>query len=174
MNEILIENFQGPKIYQLKKYFDTRGYFFENYRENLFSNTQLKFVQDNISYSKKGVLRGMHYQKKPGQAKLVSVIKGNIYDVIVDIRKESPTYKKWAGIELSEENNLQLLVPNGFAHGFFVLSDDAIVTYKVTSYFDAEQEKTFRYDDSKIGIVWPQGEKILSPKDKEALNFEDL
>ena len=116
----------------------------------------------------------MHYQKKPGQAKLVSVIKGSIYDVIVDIRKESPTYKKWAGIELSEENNLQLLVPNGFAHGFFVLSDDAIVTYKVTSYFDAEQEKTFRYDDSKIGIVWPQGEKILSPKDKEALNFEDL
>lgn len=163
---------QKYTLMQTKKYHDQRGYFFETFREELLDFTNTKFVQDNLSFSKKNVLRGMHYQNHPGQAKFVTVLKGEIFDVIVDIRKNSPDYKKWFSFDLSEQNGLQLYIPHGYAHGFFVKSDEAIVLYKVSSYFDPKEEKTFRYNDPSIGITWPVKEVILSDRDREAVDFD--
>lgn len=163
---------QRYKLVQSKKFHDQRGYFFETFRDEWFDSTKIKFVQDNLSYSKKNVLRGMHYQKYPGQDKFLTVLKGEILDVIVDIRKESPDYKKYFQFELSDQNGLQLYIPHGYAHGFFVKSSEAIVLYKVSSYFDSKEEKTFRYNDQSIGIKWPDQEYILSDRDKNALDFD--
>ena len=114
----------------------------------------------------------MHYQRLPGQDKFVTVLKGEILDVIVDIRKDSPDYKKWFSFELSEQNGCQLYIPHGYAHGFLVNSPEAIVLYKVSSYFDPKEEKSFRYNDPSIGIKWPDQKYILSDRDQNALDFD--
>ena len=150
---------------------DTRGYFFESFNQKRFNELigqQIKFVQDNESFSSKGVLRGLHFQTGDyAQAKLVRVIKGTVLDVVVDMRKESPTFSKHFSIELSEDNKKQLFVPRGFAHGFIVLSETAIFSYKCDNYYNKASEKGLRYDDPTLGIDWklPSSEFIVSEKD---------
>jgi dTDP-4-dehydrorhamnose 3,5-epimerase len=158
-------------IYTPRVFRDERGYFFESYNEETFKQEGIttRFVQDNQSFSRKGVLRGLHFQRPPfPQAKLVRVIKGAIWDVAVDLRTTSPTYKQWFGIELSDNNFKQLYIPRGFAHGFVVLSDEAIVAYKTDNFYHPEADGGIRYNDPAIGINWPFpiDENNLSPKDK--------
>ena len=156
-------------IIDVKTYVDNRGYFMETYKESDFKEAGLdyNFVQDNQSSSRKGVLRGLHFQKKYPQAKLVRVIKGEVFDVAVDLRKNSPTYGQWIGAVLSEENKKQFLIPRGFAHGFLVLSDYAEFTYKCDDVYHPEDEGGIMWNDPTIGIEWPEvGEIILSEKDK--------
>lgn len=154
-----------PKVFQ-----DERGYFFESYNDRQLQNQRLHFtwLQDNQSKSRYGVLRGLHYQLEPfAQTKLVRVIYGKILDIAVDLRKNSPTFGKWKGVVLSSENFLQLLIPKGFAHGFSVLSEDAIVFYKCDQYYYPEAERGIRYDDPALHIDWqiPPGNVIVSKKD---------
>jgi dTDP-4-dehydrorhamnose 3,5-epimerase len=151
---------------------DHRGYFMETYNEKDFKEAGLdmKFVQDNQSKSKKGVLRGLHFQHKYPQGKLVRVIKGEVFDVAVDLRKNSKTYGKWYGVILSEENKRQFYIPEGFAHGFLVLSDETEFTYKCTDFYHPEDEGGIIWNDPNIGIDWPLEdieEVILSEKDKK-------
>lgn len=151
---------------------DNRGYFMETYNENDFKDAgyDLTFVQDNQSKSSKGVLRGLHLQVDYPQGKLVRVIKGEVFDVGVDLRKDSDTYGEWFGAILSDENKKQLFIPEGFAHGFLVLSDEAEFVYKCTEFYHGDDEGGIKWDDSDIGINWPLDdidEIILSDKDKE-------
>lgn len=158
---ILIE----PKVYC-----DERGFFLENFRESIFSANGIntKFVQDNYSHSVSGVLRGLHFQKNPmAQAKLVTAIRGEIFDVAVDIRKNSPYYGKWIGQTLSEENHRSLYIPEGFAHGFCVLSKEADVLYKVSQEYSPEDEKGILWNDTEINIAWPIDKPILQEKDSK-------
>lgn len=149
---------------------DERGFFLESFREVAFLRAGIpRFVQDNHSCSPKNVVRGLHYQKKPaGVGKLVRCLRGTMYDVAVDIRKGSPTYGKWVGIELSERDCQMVYVPEGFAHGFCALSADCEVFYKMTGYYSPSHDRAIRWDDPQIGIRWPIREPILSPKDREA------
>jgi len=150
---------------------DERGFFFESYKEGL---DLPPFVQDNHSYSKKGVIRGMHFQRAPGaQAKLVRVAIGKIYDVIVDIRPDSPTFGKWEGVYLDDETHQQLFVPEGFAHGFQVVSEEAHVLYKVSTPYDPQKERSFRFDDPEVGIKWPLNESIVSQRDRNAPSMRE-
>jgi len=158
---ILIE----PKIFE-----DGRGFFMETYKHSEFKKNgiEYEFVQDNHSKSKKGVLRGLHYQLKPmEQGKLVRCIRGKIWDVAVDIRKGSPWYGKWVAVELSEDNKLMLWIPPGFAHGFVALEDNTEVVYKVTKEYAPELDRGIIWNDPDIGINWPIEEPILSEKDKK-------
>ncbi len=147
---------------------DDRGFFMESYKESEFIKNEIniKFVQDNYSHSSKGVLRGLHYQKDPkAQAKLVMVIKGEIFDVAVDLRKNSPTYGKWVGEILSEQNHRLLYVPEGFAHGFCVLSDEVDVIYKVNNEYSPENDRGILWSDPEVGVNWPIENPIISEKD---------
>ena len=152
-------------------FMDNRGYFFESFNQKNFNEAigqEINFVQDNQSKSKKGVLRGLHYQEEPfAQAKLVRVISGEIFDVVVDIRKESATYGQWLSVTLSSTNNKQLWIPEGFAHGFLVTSDSAEVLYKATNFYSKTHERCIRFDDYEINISWPLSERsfIISNKD---------
>lgn len=149
---------------------DKRGYFMETYNQNDFKEAGLdyNFVQDNQSMSVKGVLRGLHFQKEYPQAKLVRVIKGRVFDVAVDIRKNSSTYGKWYGVELTEDNKKQFLISEGFAHGFLVLSDTAEFCYKVTDFYHPGDEGGIAWNDPEIGIEWPKMQRlIMSEKDKK-------
>lgn len=156
---------------------DSRGYFMETYSKKEFFDAGLtmEFVQDNESKSKSGVLRGLHFQTKNTQGKLVRVIKGEVFDVAVDLREGSPTYGMWEGVILSEENKKQFYVPEGFAHGFLVMSDEAIFTYKCTDYYAPEYEGGIAWNDSEIGIKWPLNgmEPLLSEKDKKLKTLRD-
>lgn len=161
-----------PKIYE-----DDRGFFYEsfhekNYREIVGINH--KFVQDNFSFSKKNVLRGLHFQKKNSQGKLVRVAQGEVFDVAVDLRKDSASFKHWFGINLSESNRKQLWIPPGFAHGFLVLSDYACFEYKCTNYYDPNDEFSLLWNDPEIGISWPTNNPLLSEKDANGNLFKDL
>lgn len=150
-------------------YGDHRGYFMETYNEEEFSKAGLKysFIQDNQSSSQKGVLRGLHFQKKHPQAKLVRVLSGEVFDVAVDLRKDSQTYGQWVGVLLSAQNKKQLLIPRGFAHGFLVVSDYAEFAYKCDDFYHPEDEGGIPYDDVMVGVQWPDvGGIILSEKDK--------
>jgi dTDP-4-dehydrorhamnose 3,5-epimerase len=153
-----------------QRFGDARGFFVESYRERNFLEFNIpRFVQDNHSRSTRGILRGLHYQIEPaGVGKLVRCMRGRIFDVGVDIRKGSPNYGGWAAIELSEENNLMLYVPPGFAHGFCVLSDEADVFYKMTGYYSQEHDRGILWNDPDIGIQWPIDAPILSEKDRKA------
>ena len=156
-------------IIDVKTYGDNRGYFMETYKESDFKEAGLdyNFVQDNQSSSRKGVLRGLHFQKTHPQAKLVRVLKGEVFDVAVDLRKGSPTYGQWVGVVLSEENKRQFMIPRGFAHGFVVMSDSAEFAYKCDELYHPEDEGGIMWNDPAIGIDWPDvGEIILSEKDK--------
>ena len=146
---------------------DSRGYFLETYHYNKYTENGLKvsFVQDNHSHSVKGTLRGLHYQLNHAQGKLLYTVKGEIFDVAVDIRKSSPTFGKWVGAVLSGENKRQLYVPPGFAHGFCVLSEEADVTYKCTDFYAPDDEYGIIWNDPDIGIDWPVKDPVLSDKD---------
>ncbi|SFC83087.1 dTDP-4-dehydrorhamnose 3,5-epimerase [Ruminococcus albus] len=160
---------KGVYIIDVKTYGDNRGYFMETYKESDFKAAGLdyNFVQDNQSSSRKGVLRGLHFQKTHPQAKLVRVLKGEVFDVAVDLRKGSETYGQWVGAVLSEENKRQFMIPRGFAHGFLVLSDYAEFAYKCDDVYHPEDEGGIMWNDPAIGIEWPEaGELILSEKDK--------
>jgi len=155
---------------------DGRGFFLESFKESIFASKGIstKFVQDNFSHSVKGVLRGLHYQKDPeAQGKLVIVLRGEIFDIAVDIRKDSPTYGKWVGEILSEQNHRLLFIPEGFAHGYCVLSDEADVLYKVNNEYSPEHEKGIIWNDPDIDIAWPIEKPILHEKDKQLPLLED-
>lgn len=169
MNFIKTE-IEGVYIIEPKVFGDDRGYFMECYNENVFKAAGLdyKFVQDNESKSKKGVLRGLHFQKTYPQAKLVRVLEGEVFDVAVDLRKDSPTYGKWVGVILSSENKRQFMIPRGFAHGFVVLSETATFTYKCDEFYHPEDEGGIMWNDPLVDIKWPiEGEVLLSEKDKK-------
>jgi dTDP-4-dehydrorhamnose 3,5-epimerase len=157
-----------PDVYR-----DERGFFLEVYRAARFSAAGLPvaFVQDNHSRSLRGTIRGLHWQWRRPQAKLVRVVAGEIFDVAVDIRRGSPTFGKWVGVRLSGESLRQTFIPEGFAHGFCVLSDVADVEYKCTAEYDPDGESGFRWDDAGVGIEWPAGAALLSPKDATLPNL---
>ncbi len=156
---------------------DERGYFFEGHNQRAFETAagiQLTFVQDNQSRSKKNVLRGLHYQNPHSQGKLLRVLAGEVFDVVVDIRRSSANFGKWNGITLSADNRLAIWVPAGFAHGFLVLSDHAEVLYKTTDYYAPHHEHCIMWNDPDLAIAWPlAGPPDLSPKDKQGSSFKD-
>ncbi|RRD66700.1 dTDP-4-dehydrorhamnose 3,5-epimerase [Comamonadaceae bacterium OH2310_COT-174] len=164
-------------ILEPKVFGDARGFFLESFNARTFAQAtgvRLDFVQDNHSRSRKGVLRGLHYQLQQPQGKLVRVVRGAVFDVAVDIRRGSPTFGRWVGVELSEDNQRQLWVPPGLAHGFVVLSDSADFLYKTTDYYAPEHERSIAWNDPDIGIAWPLAEHgieqpQLSEKDARAL-----
>ena len=164
--------FIEPKVFG-----DHRGFFFESYSKSRYQQAGLQeeFVQDNVSFSKKGILRGLHVQKGPSaQGKLVQVLLGEVYDVAVDIRPGSKTFGKWVGIYLSAENKKQFWIPPGLAHGFLVTSDEALFSYKCTKYYDPSQESTLAYDDPSLKIPWPLQDVKLSEKDKLGKSLQDF
>jgi dTDP-4-dehydrorhamnose 3,5-epimerase len=173
--EIFDTPLAGLKIVQLKKFEDSRGFFVERFSKPKFETLNLttQFLQDNHSRSKPGVLRGLHYQYAPDQGKLVSAIRGKIWDVAVDIRMNSPTLGKWFGIELSDENSKMLYIPAGFAHGFCVLgSEPADVVYKVTEVYSPKTEEGILWNDLDFGIEWPIENPIVSERDEKLISFE--
>ena len=167
---------EGLLVLEPKVFEDARGYFLETYHGLRYRDCGVvtNFVQDNLSFSKKDTLRGLHFQIAQPQAKLVQVITGEIFDVAVDIRTGSATFGKWAGIVLSEKNKRQLLVPEGFAHGFCVLSNTAHVAYKCSAYYDPAHEGGIRWSDPDIGIEWPVKNPILSDKDNRLPHLSEL
>lgn len=160
----------GVIILEPKVFEDERGYFLESWSEKRYREAGIDttFVQDNLSFSRYGVLRGLHYQKPRAQGKLVSVLVGEVFDVVVDIRVSSPSFGRWMGAVLSAENRRQLYVPPGFAHGFVVTSENALFSYKCTDYYSPADEGSVRWDDPDIGIQWPVSSPTLSPKDGAA------
>lgn len=167
----------GVYIITSKKFGDNRGYFMETYNEHDFKENGLNynFVQDNQSKSSKGVLRGLHFQINHPQAKLVRVIEGEVYDVAVDLRKDSKTYGKYVGVILSAENNKQLMIPKGFAHGFLVLSDSAIFAYKCDDFYHPEDEGGIAFNDPDVNIDWPFKDNLnLSEKDKNRKTLKEV
>jgi len=152
---------------------DSRGFFLETFQQSSYEKLGIQnpFVQDNHSFSKKGCVRGMHFQSTPGQAKLIRVAVGKIFDVAVDIRPDSPTYGQWEGVTLDGQSHHQLYIPVGFAHGFCVLSSEAHVLYKVSNPYDPKSEKGFRWDDPTINIQWPIKNPIVSERDQQAPFF---
>ncbi len=172
---------EGLFIVEVDVFRDERGYFFESFRKEWFDKKNIvgfsgEFLQDNESRSVCGVLRGLHYQLPPfEQAKLVRVVEGRIWDVAVDLRRSSPNFGRWFGVELSGENKRQLFIPRGFAHGFVVLSEFAIVQYKVDNYYSREHDRGVRFDDPQIGIDWPveRAKLIISAKDKALPTLKD-
>ena len=159
----------GPLILEPKVFGDARGFFMESYNARVFheaTGLDVSFVQDNHSRSGKGVLRGLHYQIQQSQGKLVRVVRGSVFDVVVDLRRASPTFGQWVGVELSEENNRQFWIPPGFAHGFLVTSDSADFLYKTTDYYAPEHERSLAWNDPDVGVAWPlDGAPLLSAKD---------
>jgi dTDP-4-dehydrorhamnose 3,5-epimerase len=166
----------GLKLLRPRVLRDARGFFFESYHAPRFhaAGIDCVFVQDNHSRSVKDTVRGLHYQSSPGQAKLLRVTSGRIFDVAVDIRPDSPTFGKWEGAYLDAEEHAQLFIPVGFAHGFCVTSESADVCYKVTSVYDAATECSIRWDDPDIGVSWPTSTPLLSPRDLEAESFRSF
>ena len=167
---------KGLLIIELNIFEDERGYFFEMYHRERFQSAGLStnFVQDNLSFSKKGTLRGLHFQIAHPQAKLVQAITGEIFDVAVDIRPKSPTFGKWSGTILSKQNKRQLYIPEGFAHGFCVLSESAHVAYKCSAHYCPEDEGGILWSDPVVAIDWPVKDPTLSEKDQQYPCLEDL
>jgi len=161
---------EGLVLVEPTVFTDGRGFFLESYKESDFAAAGIdeRFVQDNHSLSQKNILRGLHFQRAPkAQGKLVRVISGTVWDVAVDIREDSPTFKRWHGVELSAENKLMLYIPPGFAHGFVALTDDVHLLYKCTEEYDAALDTGIRWNDQDLAIDWPVDEPVLSPKDEE-------
>lgn len=165
------------KIIEPQVFEDERGFFYESFNQKRFEKAigrTVTFVQDNHSKSTKGVLRGLHYQLPPkAQGKLVRVVQGEVFDVVVDIRKSSPTFGRWVGEVLSSENKKQLWVPEGFAHGFLTMSDSSEVLYKTSNDYTPKLERSIRWDDPVLSIDWPTPSPFLSPKDQRGVNFEN-
>jgi dTDP-4-dehydrorhamnose 3,5-epimerase len=174
--EIEATEIPDVKLIKPRVFGDHRGYFFEAYQAHRYAELAaepLTFVQDNVSKSGRGSLRGLHIQHPHGQGKLVQVLVGEVYDVAVDVRLGSPTFGRYVGAILNEDNHHQLYVPPGFAHGFMVTSDTAIFHYKCTEYYHPEAEFSLRWDDPTIGIQWPRIEPTLSTKDEQASSLEE-
>lgn len=168
---------EGLLVIQPRIFKDSRGYFFETYQSNKYKEIGIteEFVQDNLSFSTKNVIRGLHFQNPPfAQGKLVSVVKGKVLDVVVDIRKDSPTYGQHFSIELSDENHLQLWVPVGFAHGFSVLSDYAYFSYKCTNFYHQPSEDGILFNDESLSIDWKVENPIISDKDLQLKKFNNF
>ncbi len=166
----------GVLIIEPDVFKDQRGYFVETYQRQRYTDAGINvdFVQDNLSFSKKGTLRGLHFQHPHDQAKLVQVIQGEVFDVVADIRRESPTFGKWIGQYLSDENKLQIFVPEGFAHGFCVLSDTALFHYKCSDFYAPECEGGIRWSDPDVAIDWPLDSPIVSDKDAKFSCLRDI
>lgn len=171
-----VSSFPDVKIIEPDVFGDERGFFFESFNARTYESWGMPsvFLQDNVSHSKKGILRGLHFQNPGAQGKLVQVLRGRVLDVIVDIRKRSPSFGRWVGVELSEENKKQLWVPQGFAHGYVVLSEEATFFYKVTDYYRPESEHSLLWNDPEVGVAWPIAEPILSRKDASAKTLKEL
>jgi dTDP-4-dehydrorhamnose 3,5-epimerase len=174
--EVIDLRLEGLKLIKPKVFRDHRGFFLETFQQSAYQKAGIAcpFVQDNHSFSQKGCIRGMHFQSFPGQAKLVRVAVGKIYDVAVDIRPHSPTYGQWEAVILDDESHHQLFIPVGFAHGFCVLSDEAHVLYKVSTPYDAKFEKGFRWNDPMVNIQWPVEHPIVSERDRQAPSFCEM
>ena len=175
--EIIETKLKGVLVLKPKVFEDARGYFFESYNRNLFlqAGLDLDFVQDNQSLSQKGVLRGLHFQNNPhAQGKLVRVINGAVFDVAVDIRKNSPTYGQWFGLELTEKNKWMMYIPEGFAHGFATLEDNTIFSYKCTNFYNKSSEDCILWNDPDIGIDWNLEDPLLSEKDLQGKKIKDF
>lgn len=173
--EIFNTQISGLILFKYKKYIDDRGFFYELYnKNNLHNYLKTNFVQDNLSFSKKNVLRGLHYQKNKPQAKLISVIEGEILDVVVDLRKNSNTFGFFEKFKLSSKNQKQLYIPENFAHGFLALSDYVILNYKCSNYYDPKDQETIIWNDSSLKIDWEINDPILSDKDKLGKFFKNL
>lgn len=175
--QVIATDLPEVMIIEPKVFGDARGFFFESFNARAFAEAtgvDLPFVQDNHSRSAQGVLRGLHYQIKQAQGKLVRVVRGSVFDVAVDVRRSSPNFGRWVGVELSEDNHRQLWVPPGFAHGFLVLSASADFLYKTTDYYAPEHERCVLWNDPAIGIDWPlPGEPLLSGKDQAGVLLKD-
>ncbi|GAW96968.1 MULTISPECIES: dTDP-4-dehydrorhamnose 3,5-epimerase [Colwellia] len=176
--KIIDTSIPDVKIIEPKVFGDERGFFLETFRDDWFKKNvaDVTFIQDNHSKSSQGILRGMHYQLEQTQGKLVRVTSGEVYDVAIDMRKNSPSYGQWFGVLLSEANKRQLWVPAGFAHGFYVTSESAEFVYKCTDYYAPEHEVSVKWDDPALGIDWPirpNTQPSLSAKDEEGLLFID-
>jgi dTDP-4-dehydrorhamnose 3,5-epimerase len=175
--EIIETNLKGVMVIKPRVFEDARGYFFESYNQQVFANSglNLHFLQDNQSLSQKGVLRGLHFQNQPyAQGKLVRVITGAVYDVAVDIRKNSATYGQWFGLELTARNKWMMYIPEGFAHGFATLEDETIFSYKCTNVYNKAAEDCLLWDDPDIGIEWPLDNPLLSEKDLQGKEFNSF
>jgi dTDP-4-dehydrorhamnose 3,5-epimerase len=166
----------GAKFIRPKVIRDSRGFFLESFSQQRYRDAGIPevWVQDNHSKSSKGTLRGLHYQSKPGQAKLVRVVSGRVFDVLVDIRPDSRTFGKWHGVYIDAEEHAQVYIPVGFAHGFCVLSDVAEMLYKVSTPYDAEHECSIRWNDPELGVKWPVEEPLLSTRDQTSESFAEL
>jgi dTDP-4-dehydrorhamnose 3,5-epimerase len=166
----------GVRVVELRVFRDERGYFLETWSEERYAAAGIdaRFVQDNLSYSRGGVLRGLHFQEPHAQGKLVSVLRGEVFDVAVDVRVGSPTFGRWEGFTLSAENGRQLYLPPGFAHGFVVTSEDALFAYKCTDYYHPGAERTLLWSDPELGIEWPVESPLVSPKDRGGLPLREV
>jgi len=166
----------GVLLIEPAVYGDARGFFMETWHRDRYAAAGLpaSFVQDNLSFSRKGTLRGLHFQHPHAQGKLVFVLQGEVFDVAVDIRNGSPTFGRWVGVTLSADNRRQLYIPEGFAHGFCVTGETALFTYKCTDFYNPQAESGIAWDDPDIGIAWPDGNPILSEKDRNYPGLKDL
>jgi dTDP-4-dehydrorhamnose 3,5-epimerase len=173
---VIATDLPGVVILEPRRFSDNRGFFFESFNEDRYADVGLpaRFAQDNISFSGAGVLRGLHYQLPNAQGKLVSVLRGEVFDVAVDIRRGSPTFGKWAGVTLSFENGRQVYIPEGFAHGFLVTGDCAVFHYKCTTGYQPGCEGSIAWNDPAIGIDWPRKDVFLSAKDAAATLLADV
>ncbi len=174
-----VERTELPEILLITPsvHLDARGFFLESYKKSAFSTIDIRapFIQDNLSRSRRGVLRGLHYQLEPhAQGKLIRVLRGEMFDVVVDIRSGSPTYAKWMSMTLSAEEHKMLYIPPGFAHGFYTLSREVEILYKVTREYNKAHERVIRWDDPSLGIVWPHSKPKLSDKDRDAPSLADV
>ena len=165
----------GLLIIEPKVFGDARGFFVETWNRRRYgeAGVDVDFVQDNVSFSRRGILRGLHFQNPKPQGKLLQVLHGEVFDVAVDIRHSSPTFGKWHGLMLSGENKKQFYIPPGFAHGFAVVSETAYFQYKCTEFYSPKDEMAIRWDDPEIGIEWPVKEPLLSERDRKALRLRD-
>ena len=170
--KLLKTKINGPKIIKSKIFTDKRGFLKEVYKKNILYNIDFPF--DVMSFSKKNVLRGLHIQTQKPQAKIITVTQGKIYDVAVDLRKNSKTFGKYVGLTMSDKDDFSFYIPEGFAHGFLCISKECTVNYKCSKYRDPKSEKTLKWNDSDINIKWPVMKPILSKKDKKGLNVKDF
>jgi dTDP-4-dehydrorhamnose 3,5-epimerase len=166
----------GLLVIEPKVFGDARGFFLESWNETRYREAGLdaRFVQDNVSFSRRGTLRGMHFQNPKPQGKLLQVLQGEVFDVAVDIRRSSRTFGKWHGLLLSGENKRQFFIPGGFAHGFLVLSETALFQYKCTEIYSQQDEMALRWDDPEVGILWPNRNPTLSERDAKALHLREI
>jgi dTDP-4-dehydrorhamnose 3,5-epimerase len=175
--KVIETNLPGVLIFEPRIFSDPRGYFLETFSAKRYrdAGVQVDFVQDNISLSRQGTLRGLHYQHPHSQAKLVQVLEGSVFDVAVDIRSDSPTFGRWLDVILTAEKHNQMYIPAGFAHGFYVLSETALFNYKCSDYYNPDTEGGIAWNDSDIGIIWPlSGQPTISDKDMQFGKLSDI